>query len=76
MKADEPVSFRAARIFDGTEWHEQANLLVADGVVTGIGKAPAGAPSVDLGDSILVPGLVDLQCNGGGGVLLEGSTDD
>lgn len=29
----------------------------------------------DLGDKIIVPGFVDLQCNGGGGVLLDGNTN-
>lgn len=75
MEADETVCYRAARLFDGMQWHEQASLLVADGTIAGFGEAPDGGKTIELGDRIIVPGLVDLQCNGGGGVMLTGDTD-
>jgi N-acetylglucosamine-6-phosphate deacetylase len=56
----------ARRIFDGDRWHEGATLLLEGGRVLGIapGETPAGPSDADL----IVPGFVDLQVNGGGGV--------
>lgn len=68
-----------ARIFDGEAWHEDKALLVgADGRVTGIvdaGAVPAGLARTPLDGGMLVPGFVDLQVNGGGGVLLNDHPD-
>lgn len=36
----------------------------------GPSQVPATASQVDLGDGILSPGLIDLQVNGGGGLML------
>lgn len=52
----------ARRLFDGFAWHENAALEICDGRVTGV--IPGAVAEVDL----IVPGLVDLQVNGGGGV--------
>ena len=62
------TAFRAARIFDGTDWHDEAALLVQDGRVAGIVPASA-VPDAQPVDGAIVPGLIDLQANGGGGVL-------
>jgi N-acetylglucosamine-6-phosphate deacetylase len=64
----------APRIFDGHRWHHDAALLVEFGhvaAIAGISDIPASAPRVDLGGGMLVPGFVDLQVNGGGGVLFN-----
>lgn len=53
----------ARRIFDGERWHERAALVVRDGRILRI--EPAGAAGMA---DLLVPGFVDLQVNGGGGV--------
>jgi N-acetylglucosamine-6-phosphate deacetylase len=65
----------ADRIFDGHGWHREAAVLIAEGRVAGLvswnevapdwpqRRLPAGA--------FLAPGFVDLQVNGGGGVLLN-----
>lgn len=58
---------QAERIFDGTRWHSDAALVVEDGRVAAI--RPAG-PGPRL-TGALVPGLIDLQVNGGGGVLFN-----
>ncbi len=61
---------RAARIFDGHRWHDDAALLVQDGRVAGIVPA-AEAANATQAPGWIVPGLVDLQVNGGGGVMLN-----
>ena len=63
--------FVGATVFDGARLVEGAALVVEDGRVAGIvpeAEAPAGA-RVALGGGVLAPGFVDLQVNGGGGVL-------
>jgi N-acetylglucosamine-6-phosphate deacetylase len=62
-----------ARIFDGADWHDRAALVVAGGRVEGlmIGDLPPRLPVVQLDGGMLVPGFIDLQVNGGGGVLLN-----
>ncbi|MDO5640935.1 MAG: N-acetylglucosamine-6-phosphate deacetylase [Paracoccus sp. (in: a-proteobacteria)] len=63
-------AFHAERIFDGDHWHEDAVLLVRDGRVGTIRPA-AEAPGARPVAGWIVPGLIDLQVNGGGGVLLN-----
>ncbi|OQP83812.1 N-acetylglucosamine-6-phosphate deacetylase [Rhizobium rhizosphaerae] len=63
-----------ARIFDGQSWHEEAVLVVKDGQVSGIvlpEEVPPAARRVDAAGALLVPGFIDLQVNGGGGVLFN-----
>ncbi|MBI1172315.1 N-acetylglucosamine-6-phosphate deacetylase [bacterium] len=61
--------FHAERIFDGTRWHDDASLRVNEGRVVEILRgAAAGAMPVD---GWIAPGLIDLQVNGGGGVLFN-----
>ncbi|HWJ88061.1 MAG TPA: N-acetylglucosamine-6-phosphate deacetylase [Pelagibacterium sp.] len=67
-------AFSGAAIFDGSNWHHEHILLVADGVVAAIvapEKVPEGAIPVALDGGMLVPGFVDLQVNGAGGVLFN-----
>ncbi|MBO9399374.1 N-acetylglucosamine-6-phosphate deacetylase [Shimia sp. R9_3] len=55
-------------LFDGKDLRTGMALRVENGVVTEIAKAPAGATPLC---GTLTPGYVDLQVNGGGGVLLN-----
>ena len=62
--------FVGADVFDGATMHAGAALVVEDGRVVAIGPEAAGE-RVELGGGVLAPGFVDLQVNGGGGVMLN-----
>ncbi|GAA0775796.1 N-acetylglucosamine-6-phosphate deacetylase [Roseibium denhamense] len=67
-------AFQGARIFDGMSFQDDAALCVHDGKVVRIcatADLPEGAEVTDLGGGILAPGFVDLQVNGGGGVMFN-----
>lgn len=73
----ERLAIAAWRIFDGDAWHEDAALLVADGLVEGIvarSDIPTGVKVAEAG-AMLVPGFIDLQVNGGGGLMLNDKPD-
>lgn len=68
------TAFKGARIFDGEAWHDGKALLVEGGRVAGL--APEGEVGSDvrveqLDGGLIAPGFIDLQVNGGGGVLLN-----
>ncbi|OJU50719.1 MAG: N-acetylglucosamine-6-phosphate deacetylase [Mesorhizobium sp. 61-13] len=68
----------ATRIFDGDGWHEDAALVVADGIVEAIvprSSLPAEMRVAEDKSAILAPGFIDLQVNGGGGVMLNDHPD-
>lgn len=61
-------------IFDGEIRHQSAALVLEGAVVQAIlplSDLPGGLPRRDLGPGLLVPGLVDLQVNGGGGRMFN-----
>jgi N-acetylglucosamine-6-phosphate deacetylase len=67
-----------ARIFDGADWHDNAALVVSGGLVESMvpaGAIPSGVARVETGGGFLAPGFVDLQVNGGGGVMLNDHPD-
>ncbi len=67
------VALAAKRVFDGAAWHEDAAVLLRDGVVTAIvGRTQVpGDAGLEFDGEMLAPGFVDLQVNGGGGVMLN-----
>jgi len=68
------AAFTGAAVFDGTDVHADHALLLEDGVCRGIvaeAAVPDGWRRVALGGGTVLPGFVDLQVNGGGGVLLN-----
>ena len=65
----------ADRIFDGQRWHTEAAVLIRGGRILGLGSWDEVSPDwpqtrLPVG-AFLAPGFVDLQVNGGGGVLLN-----
>lgn len=72
MSGGATLALTGAAVFDGETLHEGAVLLVAGGRFAGFaGAVPPGAREVALAGGILAPGFVDLQVNGGGGVLFN-----
>jgi N-acetylglucosamine-6-phosphate deacetylase len=68
------LALKGARIFDGEDWHDGCAVLIAGGIVTGVvgnGDIPENAHVTNLDGGFLAPGFVDLQVNGGGGVMLN-----
>jgi N-acetylglucosamine-6-phosphate deacetylase len=65
----------AKRAFDGHRWHAEVAVLVRDDRIVGLaspGEIPSDWPQTHLPDgTFLAPGFIDLQVNGGGGVLLN-----
>lgn len=61
-------------IFDGSQLHENTAALFQSGRFKALStrrEFDAGNHFVDLDGDILIPGYVDLQVNGGGGVLFN-----
>ncbi|WP_454701293.1 N-acetylglucosamine-6-phosphate deacetylase [Agrobacterium burrii] len=69
-------AFVGARIFDGAAWHDGKVLLTSDGHVTAIShNVPAEAEVIDANGLLIAPGFIDLQVNGGGGVMFNNQPD-
>jgi len=67
-------AYRAAWLFDGKELRKDCALLVGHGVVKGLVATrdiPAGTTVQDLGKGTITPGFVDLQVNGGDGIMFN-----
>jgi N-acetylglucosamine-6-phosphate deacetylase len=68
------TAYLGATIFDGATMLEDCALVVRGGKVEGVCatfETPADANRVTLDGGILAPGFVDLQVNGGGGVMFN-----
>ena len=61
-----------AQVFDGTRLHDgRAVLIDGDAQVVPEAEVPAGAAVERLTGGVLLAGCVDLQVNGGGGVMFN-----
>lgn len=63
-----------ARIFAGETWHDEHALVVSNGRIETLLSAnalPDNMPVQNLGGGALLPGFIDTQVNGGGGVLFN-----
>lgn len=72
-----PLIFTGAAIFDGARLHPEAALVIEEGLVAEIvprEAAPDGAV-IELDGGVLAPGFLDLQVNGGAGVMLNDAPD-
>jgi len=71
-------AWRASRLFDGAQILSDRIVVAEDGVVSAILAADAAtgcAVEVLPEDAVLAPGFIDIQVNGGGGVMLNDSLD-
>ena len=68
-------AIRAATVFDGEALLQDHCVVVRDGTVAQLPPAAecelSGLSCTHLEPGILAPGLIDLQVNGGGGVMLN-----
>ncbi|MCM5558376.1 N-acetylglucosamine-6-phosphate deacetylase [Pleomorphomonas sp. JP5] len=62
------LHIRGIRLFDGDAWHDDAEIAVEAGRFIATDNLPAGAEVIDAGGLLAVPGFIDLQVNGGGGI--------
>ncbi|TXH95361.1 MAG: N-acetylglucosamine-6-phosphate deacetylase [Pseudorhodobacter sp.] len=68
-------AFTGADVFDGATIARDACLVVEAGHVLEIAdKLPKDAREIRLNGGTLAPGFLDLQVNGGGGVMVDGQT--
>lgn len=68
--------FCGAQVFDGSRLLGDSAVVVEGTRIVAIvpdGKTPDG-DRVQLAGGVLAPGLIDLQVNGGGGLMVDGAT--
>lgn len=71
-------AIRAKRLFDGQQWHNDCALIIEQDSITALladDAIPADIDCISLADGFVAPGFIDLQVNGGGGVLLNNQAD-
>ena len=60
------------RVVLGKEDREGLCVVIEDGRIAAVtDDPPAGIQQIDLGGQLLLPGLIDVQVNGGGGRLFN-----
>lgn len=62
---------RGASVFDGEVLRDGLAVRLEGGRIAEL--LPDGGAGTDLGGGILAPGFIDLQVNGGGGIMLDGA---
>lgn len=66
-------SIKANRLFDGETLHQDVVVTVNDGYITSIVQSASDVAFDEQVTGTIVPGFIDLQVNGGGGVLFNAS---
>jgi N-acetylglucosamine-6-phosphate deacetylase len=65
--------FTGARVFDGVQLLSDHGVIVENGHIVGVEKM--GLTGTILQGGVLTPAFVDLQVNGGGGIMLDREAD-
>ena len=63
------TTFAARQVFTGAELLENATIRVEGGKISEV--VPGVQPGATFLDGLLAPGLIDVQVNGGGGILFN-----
>lgn len=71
----ERLALTGARVFDGTRLHAGLAVVVEDGRIAALVPEAGVTGGTRLPGGILAPGFVDLQVNGGGGLMLGDISD-
>lgn len=64
-----------AAIFDGTRMLDDHAIIVTDGRIEAVLPAADAGSATRTVSGVLAPAFLDLQVNGGGGLMVDGSTD-
>lgn len=67
------VALAAPLLFDGESWLSGHAVTIDDGTILDVVREDRLSPDIEVQrlEGMLVPGFIDLQVNGGGGVLLN-----
>ncbi|NQZ20995.1 MAG: N-acetylglucosamine-6-phosphate deacetylase [Colwellia sp.] len=65
------LRLHAKRIFDGQNYLDDQVIVITNGIITAFDSDTSCVD--DVLDGLVVPGFIDLQVNGGGGVLFNNS---
>jgi N-acetylglucosamine-6-phosphate deacetylase len=71
-----PTALLGAKIHDGTAMHGGKALVHENGILVGMldqNDLPEGCTKQHLNGGVIIPGFVDLQVNGAGGVMFNDS---
>ena len=73
MDALAPFTIATPQLFDGTVMRGPALVTVSGSLIQNVSFGEAASPGMIAlaSDAILAPGFIDIQVNGGGGVLLN-----
>jgi N-acetylglucosamine-6-phosphate deacetylase len=70
--SDAPLTIAAPQIFDGADMRGPGSVTTSQGRIQAVSFGEAARDSIHLpSGAILAPGFIDVQVNGGGGVLLN-----
>ncbi len=65
------ISIYAPSIYDGEQYHHNAWLNILNYAITHISNSPEYDEQIVYSEGTLIPGFIDLQVNGGGGILFN-----
>lgn len=74
MHSPDLKAYAAPAIFDGDQWHRQHALVIRGDRIEGVvplAQLPPDMALTRIEDRSLAPGLIDVQVNGGGGLMLN-----
>lgn len=69
------LGFRNGRLFSGVRQSDGGTLTWEDGTITALETTTSDEKALDLDGGWIVPGFIDTQVNGGGGVLFNDRPD-